>query len=551
MSSSDTADDSHAGRASSFFSASAERDNGDGLAKGYPVHGPNASVEEQLSLVLEASRVIGWWDWDVPNDRLYAGRQFANLYGVDPLDAERGEHLASFMEGVDPRDRDRIAKAVQKAVDCCGPFLEEYRIVRHDHDHRRPIWVMASGHCYGDEDGSAVRFPGVIMEITKRKTSDMRKQALIELGDRLRDLPDMQCIVRAAATILADLLSPGRAGFGIVDNAAKTVFIPTDWHRADMESVAGTYDFSSYGPVIEELTADRLVFIENVEKDARTAGSKDALADLGIVALLNVPIVEHGKLVLVAFAHNDGPVDWDTHDLNFVHAVADRVQVALARLRAENRQEMLNRELSHRLKNSLAMAQSIVSQSLRSASDLKTVKEDVGRRLSVLGRAHEILLSGSSEEADIAMVVRNALLPYQEDQKRIHTEGPRIALSGPAALSLSLILHELATNALKHGSLSNPDGHVELCWRKEASPKPRMILRWTEKGGPAAAEPTRLGFGSRLIRYGITGATDQSISMDYGQEGLVCELSVAMAEITVDMPADPTTEVPAATPSST
>ncbi|MCP1198980.1 sensor histidine kinase [Notoacmeibacter sp. MSK16QG-6] len=519
------------GQGSSFFSVGARQDDSGPSAARYPAHGPTASLAEQLSLVMDASGAIGWWDWDVQNDRLYAGRQFADIYGVDPDDAERGEHLSSFMEGVDPRDRERVSEAVQQAVDRCGSFLEDYRIKRHDGDHKRPLWVTASGRCYGDDHGKAVRFPGVILDITARKTSDMRKRALIELGDKLRDLPDMESIVRAATDIVADVLSPSRVGFGMVNNLEETVAIPDEWRRDGVLTIAGIHHFRSYGSFIDDLKAGRTVFIEDVEDDPRTAGARQALLDIGINVLLNVPIVEHGKLVLVMFAHNDGPVDWDQNDLNFAHAVADRVQVTLARQRAETQRELLNRELSHRLKNSLAMAQSIVSQSLRSATDLKSAKDDIGRRLSALGRAHEVLLRTSSERADIATVVSNALRPYQDSDSRLHCRGPGIALSAPAALSLSLILHELATNAVKYGALSSADGHVELSWTVEDGGPGRMTLQWKERGGPPIAPPSREGFGSRLIRYGITGATDQSVSTDYAREGLTCELSVALSDI--------------------
>lgn len=534
MNSTDSIDGDDAGRASSFFSAGAERNDTGAVAVNYPDHGPGVSVGEQLSLVLEASGVIGWWDWDVPSDRLYAGRRFADLYGVDPEDAARGAHLASFLEGIDPRDRDRVGSAVQTAVEECGPFLEEYRIARRDHGNYRPLWVAASGRCYGDESGQAVRFPGVIIDITERKTADRRRQALTELGDRLRDLPDTEHIIRAATDIVADVLSPSRVGFGIVDHTAETVFIPPEWRRADTSSVSGTHHFRSYGTFMDDLKSDRLVFIEDVRTDPRTAETKDALLDLDIHVLLNVPIIEHGRLVLVLFAHNDEPVDWDEEDRNFAHAVADRVQVALARLRAESQREMLNRELSHRLKNSLAMAQSIVSQSLRAAADMKSAKEDVGRRLSALGRAHEVLLSGSSEQADMGTVVHNALSPLRDDPERLHYDGPSLALCASAALSLSLILHELATNAMKHGALSGDKGQVDLNWRVEAGEPEKLVLRWEEKGGPPVSEPERRGFGSRLIRYGITGATDQSVMIDYATSGLICELSVCLSDVAAD-----------------
>ncbi len=488
------------------------------------------SLEERLALVFDAAGAIGWWDWDVRNDRLYAGQQFADLFGVDPEKAAQGAQLASFIDGIDSRDRERVAAAIRATVESCGSFSEEYRIAG-DRNGHRPRWVLANGRSYPDESGETVRFAGVLLDITARKLTELRKHALLELGDRLRDLPDMESIAYAAAEILAEVLLPSRAGFGIVERESERIFLFPEWRREGAHSIAGVHHFREYGSFIEDLRAGRVVSIDDVEHDPRTAEQAELLLSLGIKVLINIPIIEHDELVLVVFIHNDGPVDWNERDMFLIHAVADRVQVALARLQAERQRELLNRELSHRLKNSLSMVQSIVAQSMRTASDFKEAREAIGNRLSTLGRAHELLLSGTKEDADIAEVTASALLPHQPQDVRIHWQGPNIRLSASAALSLSLVLHELATNALKYGALSKREGIVDIRWRIEEKERQTFVLEWREKGGPPVEPPQTSGFGSRLIRHGLSGAVNQSVDIRYEPEGLYCRIEAGLDNI--------------------
>ncbi|WP_158598520.1 sensor histidine kinase [Notoacmeibacter ruber] len=494
-------------------------------------------MQERLAVIFDAAHAIGWWDWDIPTDRFHAGRKCADLLGIDSEQAAEGVSFSRFIDGIDKRDRAHVDAAIRHAVDVGGPFSEEFRIADVPNGFR-PRWVAVNGHCYRGEDGKPRRFPGVLLDITDRRLTELRKQALLQLGDRLRELTDIESIAYAAATSMAEVLTPSRAGFGIVDEGSETVFIPPEWRRSGTSSISGQHNFREYGSFIDDLKAGQVVAIDDVEHDPRTAMHADALLGLGIRALINIPILEHGKFVLVVLIHSDGPVDWSERDLRFSYAVADRVQAALGRLRAEQQRELLNRELSHRLKNSLSMAQSIVSQSLRSARDLESAKAGIGRRLSALGHAHEVLLKGSVEQAGIIDVVTNALRPHQDEPMRISWKGPDIALAAGAALSLSLIIHELATNAAKHGSLSVEEGRVDLEWRVTGENEDRLTMRWTERNGPTVIEPSRSGFGSRLIRYGVTGATDQTVEIDYRPEGLVWHLDALLSGISVPHPAE-------------
>lgn len=179
--------------------------------------------------------------------------------------------------------------------------------------------------------------------------------------------------------------------------------------------------------------------------------------------------------------------------LGTVHDISERKV-------AEERQKLLNEELGHRMKNTLALVQAIASQTLRSASDRKAVHA-FNQRVMALSHAHEVLLQQSWSAADMRDVVTGVLRLHGE-ANRFTIEGESFNLGPKAALSLSLLLHELATNAIKYGALSVPEGHVAIAWsRRDAD----LQLTWTEQGGPPAREPETSGLGSRLIDMGLAG----------------------------------------------
>jgi PAS domain S-box-containing protein len=176
------------------------------------------------------------------------------------------------------------------------------------------------------------------------------------------------------------------------------------------------------------------------------------------------------------------------------------VQDVTERKKADEAQALLNDEISHRLKNTLSMVQAIAMQTLRSATDKEAVRA-FGQRVAALGRAHEALLQTRWTGADLQALLTK-VLQLHAGADRFLLKGPDIQVGAKAALSLSLLIHELATNALKYGSLSAPAGGVAVAWKVDGRD---LMLSWTESGGPPAAEPAKTGFGSRLIQMGLVG----------------------------------------------
>jgi len=173
-----------------------------------------------------------------------------------------------------------------------------------------------------------------------------------------------------------------------------------------------------------------------------------------------------------------------------------------SRKNAERQQAMLVDELSHRMKNMMTMVQAIASQTLRHLHS-EAVQAFINR-LQSLSRAHHVLLKQNWSSANLSDIVRGIVGTYAESV-RFNLSGPEVNLNPNAALSISLLLHELATNAVKHGALSVPEGVVQVIWSADDAV---LVLNWVENGGPEASEPRRNGLGTRLIDQGIVGTKE-------------------------------------------
>ena len=204
---------------------------------------------------------------------------------------------------------------------------------------------------------------------------------------------------------------------------------------------------------------------------------------------------------------------------------------ATKRAEADAHRDLLSQELSHRLKNILAMVQAITSQTLRNAPSLEAAREALVQRLLALGKAHDILLAGIADRADLEALVRGALSLHDDATVgRLQVRGPALDVGPKAALALSLMVHELATNAAKYGALSVGTGHVAITWRIATdAPEPTLRFSWSESGGPPVEPPTRTGFGTRLIERAFAGTIAGGVRLDFRRSGLRCDLTAPLA----------------------
>lgn len=374
--------------------------------------------------------------------------------------------------------------------------------------------------------GDAIHATAMIEDITNEKRADARRDALIALSDRLRDLDTNAAVAAAAAETLGRTLGAARAGYALVDPAGGLSAVAPDWTAAAPAPEAGTRMLATMAASVPRLRRGEALSVADIAATPERVDDAAGYARIGMQSVVKVPILQRGRLVGILYVLDAAPRDWTPEEIAFAREVAERAWGGLVRIEASEQQRILNRELSHRLKNTLAVVQAIASQTLRNVTDVEAAKEALAARLIALGKAHDILLSGEGEGADFGAVLASALAIHDDRQPdRFRISGPPIELGAQAALSLALMLHELATNAVKYGALSVPAGHVTVAWDVVAEAgEPTVRLTWREAGGPRVAPPGRKGFGSRLIERGLMGAVGGVVRLDYDPAGLVCRL---------------------------
>ncbi|MEH3046288.1 PAS domain-containing sensor histidine kinase [Sphingomonas adhaesiva] len=452
-------------------------------------------------VVRDATGRIVDWRYDAVNDAWY------DLVGI-----ARGGAIGRTIREVFPGIEEEWVREAAQVVETGGSVR-----------FTRQVGVLGRWYDGVVQEAGEDRFTIIFTEVTERVLRERRQAAIIDLADRLQDETLVEGMTLAASGALGRALEAQLVGYGDVDGVAETITVERDWTSDGGVSLRGTFRFRDFGSYVDDLAAGTTVVVDDCRRDARTCDHAVALEARGARAFVNVPVIERGAFVAMLFVCCAQPRGWSEGELHFIRDVAYRLRAAVERLRAVEQQEILNGELSHRIKNTLSVVQAIAIQTLAGKASDAAVAE-FGSRLKALSSAHDVLLTRSWSAAMLHEVARAALASFAGDRLRI--DGPDLWISSRAAMSLSLLLHELATNAVKYGALGAAQGQVALTWSVRDG---RLDIRWAEQGGPAAHEPTARGFGSRIIRMGLIGSGD--VKQRYASEGLTVEMSAPLDQL--------------------
>ena len=198
------------------------------------------------------------------------------------------------------------------------------------------------------------------------------------------------------------------------------------------------------------------------------------------------------------------------------------------------RLRMLVDELNHRVKNTLATVQLIVSQAMQEKA-AGPVRDAIEARLSALSRSHDLLTLGQWKKSDLRDVIVAALEPFGIEKghnPRFRLSGDVVKVAPTAVLALGVFFHELATNALKYGALSNNKGTISIDWTVTSTAEGEaLLLNWRESGGPPVPPRSHKGFGSRVIERGLSHQLGGSVALKFHPEGLECAISIPALEL--------------------
>jgi two-component sensor histidine kinase len=218
--------------------------------------------------------------------------------------------------------------------------------------------------------------------------------------------------------------------------------------------------------------------------------------------------------------------------LELRRAILERDEALAASRRAEQRQALLVRELHHRVRNSLAMVQSLLGATARTTGSAAEFYRSFSARIGSFAKTQTLLTDDYWQTAPLRELLLKELRPFATDRHpRFTLEGPAVELAADLAVPIGMAFHELASNAAKHGALSVPAGHIEVTWDLSAVGGVRKVhIQWQERGGPALQAPNREGFGSTLLRKVLPMQVHADVEVEFAPRGLRCRIEAPLVE---------------------
>lgn len=433
-------------------------------------------VEARLRLAIEAAQ-LGIWDWNLLTGEMVFSARAKEIYGFEP---DAPVTFAQMRRATHPEDlvltADLSRRARDPAIREKTPY--EFRIIRPDGSLR---WILAH---------KAIRYAGTIQDITEQKrTAD----ALLRSGTRLR-------LAIEAGKMGVWEYKPGSETLVGSPELNRVLGFPPD-NTPSVEQIRAGY-----------LPGERQRLREAAEY-ALAAGQRQFELEFRY-RWLDQSV--HWLLVRAEFVFRDGKVS------QLIGIVTDITQLK----NAQERQAFLINELNHRVKNTLATVHSLALMTLKTKQPAEFA-DAFNRRLAALSATHDLLTSSGWEHASLDDVIGAELKPYMSHQIALETSPVPILLTLKAALSLGLVFHELATNAVKHGALSQSSGRLVVRWRQsERDGRRYLSVVWRERNGPPPKVMRSPGFGSRLIESAITEELGGQISLNYPPTGFHAEIEL-------------------------
>jgi two-component sensor histidine kinase len=281
------------------------------------------------------------------------------------------------------------------------------------------------------------------------------------------------------------------------------------------------------------LGSRRREIINDVEEDASISGDDlETFRQTGIRAMQSTPLVSRGGAILGMISTDWRRPYWpQEQELHYLDILARQAADLIERSLAEQRTRVLLREVSHRAKNILAIVQGIVRQTA-THKDPDIFAQDLSERLAGLARSHELLVASDWGGVEVSEVVGSQVAHLSDlGGTRITFEGPSVRIAPRSAQVIGIAVHELATNALKFGSLANSDGFVVVQWSVSAGVEPRFFMTWRERGGPPVSPPQRRGFGHMAMIRMIEHAFDAEVALNYDPDGVTWKMNAPIAAL--------------------
>jgi PAS domain S-box-containing protein len=491
----------------------------DAASAPHPLHAARSALD---------SGSLGIWSWDLQANRLTWSTNLADTRG--PPERNLGGALSLEPRHLPAQEEASLVAAMRQTLDTSKPYRLEYRVPSDAGRDER--WFEASATVLV-EDGTAVHLLGMCRDITERlrisrevRVRARQQETLARLSERALIESDLQSFFNETVETLRDILDvemvkilelmPGdaelllRAGSGWkVELVGKAVV------STGRESQAG-YTLASGRPVI----------VENLAVETRFSG-EPLLTEHGVISGITTPIAgRDGRAYGVLGAHSARRHKFHDFDIAFLAAVANVVAGAIQRKQLDLRHELMIRELRHRSGNLFSQLLALFSQTAKNSRSVAELVTKYEARVLALANAHRLITEGGWKSTSLNELLNTLLAPFLD---RIAFDGPNVFLEPDPTFGLSMAVHELVTNASKHGSLTVTKGRVDLKWSVTRTQQGlTLVLDWMESGGPAPKRSRRSGFGSRLINMVIERQLNGHVDQSFGPGGFRVTLTVPL-----------------------
>jgi PAS domain S-box-containing protein len=445
---------------------------------------------ESIRLAVEGAG-MATWELDLPSmEGKWSSNRF-DLLGLRRTPDLRGT-VEDWLERIVSDDREMAIAAVQGCFDEGTPYTIEYRIRRADTGEER--WLQSYGNRIHDGAGGPKRFVGISFDVTERKRAE---EELRESEARFRTIFEQANDFLITTTLDQRITSVNPAVLAALGYAEEEVIGRhiSDFMEADQHAISK----AALDRKLAEGGTTRLTL------NVRARDGRELIWEINSRLNQN----EQGK-----------PTG--------LHAIGRDMTQAK---RDEAHLRLLVDELNHRVKNTLAIVQGIAQQTFKADVDPVVARRAFEGRLAALSEAHNLLTREHWGPVSMRQIIGDAVAPHGMVGIRFALDGPDLPIAPKTAISLALAIHELATNAVKHGALSQPEGSVAIAWSKvDSAEGPRLALSWTERGGPPVATPSRRGFGTRMIERGLAAELGGKVHIDFAPAGLVCTVDAPLPE---------------------
>ncbi len=474
---------------------------------------------------LEAGR-IGIWSWDIASNAVTWSGNIESIAGLPPGSFDG---TFSFYKGnIHEDDRGKVLTAIDETVRGGGGYRVRYRVA--PREGRRERWIEATG-MVTKQDGTPTRMVGLCHDVTEQvhlqeelRSRAKQQEALAQLGERALVETDIERLLNDVVSTIAltlpvdfvkvlELLPGGndlllRAGFG--------------WKTGCIGSIVMSKEHDDYAQHI--LGAAGPLISADFAKETRFAVPKYLRNHRCVSGMSTTIAGRDGRAYGVLGVCTGKEREFSIQDSSFLVAVANLVAGAIQRRQLEERHELMIRELRHRSGNLFSQLLALFSQTARSSRTMAELTTNYQARVLALANAHRLITEAGWKATSFAELLRVVLGAYLD---RTSLAGPAVELAPDPTFSLSAALHELTANAIKHGSLSLPQGRLELSWSVAHPPNgTTLIFDWRERNGPPARRPRRTGFGSRLIGLVIERQMNGKVEPSYTREGFAMHMVV-------------------------